>query len=196
MVPGIYQVRLTVDGQAQSQSLKVIMDPRSPATPEVLRQQLQLAQEIFAQAMEARRALAEVASVKKQLSDIEQKLDPTNQALKAAVANAQSAIAQILSDKKILSDKERTALPSGGLQDGYVELTSALRVAESGDRAVPSQAVAVYKESSQKVKEGIAQWTAFKQAKLPPLNQKLREAGVAPVAISEIEKEVQFLMSR
>ena len=41
-VPGTYQVRLTVDGKTQNQSLTVVMDPRSPATPEVLAQQLQL----------------------------------------------------------------------------------------------------------------------------------------------------------
>ena len=32
VVPGTYQLRLTVDGRTQSQSLKVTMDPRSPAT--------------------------------------------------------------------------------------------------------------------------------------------------------------------
>jgi hypothetical protein len=31
---------------------------------------------------------------------------------------------------------------------------------------------------------------------LPELNRKLREGKVAPVAISEIEQEVEFLMSR
>jgi hypothetical protein len=31
--------------------------------------------------------------------------------------------------------------------------------------------------------------------KLPELNQKLREASLAPIAISEIEQEVQFLSS-
>jgi hypothetical protein len=43
---------------------------------------------------------------------------------------------------------------AGGLQDGYTELASALHVVEGGDRAVPSQAIAVYKESSQLVKPG------------------------------------------
>jgi hypothetical protein len=31
--------------------------------------------------------------------------------------------------------------------------------------------------------------------KLPPLNEKLREASLAPIAISENEEEVQFLNS-
>jgi hypothetical protein len=61
---------------------------------------------------------------------------------------------------------------------------------------VPSQAIAVYEESSQGIQAGIAGWTSFKQTKLPPLDQKLREANLAPVAISEIEHEVEFLMSR
>jgi hypothetical protein len=61
---------------------------------------------------------------------------------------------------------------------------------------VPSQALAVYKESAQRVKGAIAEWSEFKAMKLPRLNQKLSEATLAPIAISEIEQEVQFLMSR
>ena len=194
-VPGIYQVRLTVDGKTQSQSLKVVMDPRSPATPEVLAQQLQLGQQIFAETMEARRALAEIDSVQKQLADIQQKLgqqkpEAQNAQLKSALAEAQSAIG------KILMNKEHAAEEGPGLQDAYTGLASALRVVESGDRAVPSQAIAVYKESSQQVKARIAEWAQFKQTKLAQLNQQLRKANFAPIAIAEIEREVEFLMSR
>jgi len=189
VVPGIYQVRLTVDGRTQSRFLKVIMDPRSPATPTMLEQQLQLGQKIFAEEIEARRVLAEIGSVKKKLADAEQKLGEKNQELKSALADAQTEIA------KILSNKETTQHRPAGLQDGYLELASALRVVEGGDRAVPSQATAVYKESSPQVKEGIAVWARFKQMKLPQLNQKLREATLAPIAISEIEQEAQFLSS-
>jgi photosystem II stability/assembly factor-like uncharacterized protein len=189
-IPGMYQVRLTVDGQTQSQSLKIIMDPRSPATPEILQQQLRLGQEIFAEAREARRVLAEIGSVEKQLAGIEQMVDEKHAALKPALADAQLEIAKIRSNKQI------TPQQPGGLQEGYIELTAALRVVKGGDRAVPSQAIAVYQESSQQVKEGIVQWTAFKQTKLPQLNQKLREGNLAPIAISEIEQDVEYLMSR
>ena len=80
VVPGIYQVRLTVDGKAQNQPLKVIMDPRSPATAEVLAQQLQLGQQIFGETIEARRALAEIGSIQKQLADLQPKLGTTEKA--------------------------------------------------------------------------------------------------------------------
>jgi len=186
VVPGIYEVRLTVDGQPQTQPLKVVMDPRSPATAEILQQQLQLGEQIFIETLEARRALAEITSVQKQLAGAEAKAGE-NAALKSALADAQAEISKILTNK---------GTPPGGLQDAYSELASALRAVEGGDRAVPSQAIAVYKEASERIKTGITQWSTFKQMKLPQLNQKFRERNLAPIAMSEIEREVQFSMSR
>jgi photosystem II stability/assembly factor-like uncharacterized protein len=187
-VPGTYQARLTIDGKAQTQSLKVIMDPRSPATPETLAEQLRLGRQMFGETIEARRALAEIGSVQKQLADIQQKIAMQGAQLKPALAEANSAIG------KILSNKVPGEAP--GLQDAYNGLASALRVVENGDRAVPSQAVAVYNESSSQVKARIADWTQFKQTKLAQLNQQLREANLAPIAIAEIEQQVEFLISR
>ncbi|MFZ0480620.1 MAG: hypothetical protein WAL71_15885 [Terriglobales bacterium] len=194
-VPGIYQVRLTVDGEVQSQSLTVVMDPRSPATPEVLAQQLQLGRQIFAETMEARRALAEIESVQKQLVDIQKKLgqgklDAQNGFVASALTAAQATIG------KLVINKEHAAAEGPGLQDAYTGLTSALRVVESGDRTVPSQAIAVYKESSQQAKICIAEWSQFKRRQLAELNQQLGKANLAPIAIAEIEREVEFLMSR
>jgi len=194
-VPGIYQVRLTVDGKVQTQSLKVIMDPRSPATSEVLAHQLKWGRQMFGEAIEARRALAEIASVQKHLAEVQQKLGQqkvTSQSgqLKSALAEAESAIG------KILTNKEHAADESPGLQDAYAGLASALRVVESGDRAVPSQAIAVYQESTPQVKARIAEWARFKQTRLSQLNQQLREANSAPIAIAEVERQVEFLMSR
>ena len=184
-VPGIYQVRLTVDGEIQNQPLTVIMDPRSPATPEVLAQQLQLGQQIFAEVLELRRALAEIGSVQKQLTDIQKKLaqeksETQNTQLKSAISDAQSAIG------KIVMNKEHLAEQGPGLQDVYNALVSALRVVESGDRAVPSQAIEVYRESSPQAKARLAEWIRFKQTRLAQLNQRLREAHVAPIAMADI----------
>jgi photosystem II stability/assembly factor-like uncharacterized protein len=194
VAPGIYKIRLTVDGKTQEQLLKVIMDPRSPATPEVLAQQLQLGRQIFGETVEARRAQAEIGSVQKQLADLQQKLgqqklEAQSEPLKSLLEEAQSAIG------KILMNKQHTAGEGPGLPDAYTGLASALRVVESGDRAVPSQAIAVYNESSKQVKARIAEWTQFKQTKLVQLNHQLREANLAPIAIAEIERPAEFLTS-
>ncbi len=188
--PGTYEVRLTVDGKTQTQPLKIIMDPRSPATPEILAEQLRLGRQIFGETIDARRALAEIGSVQKQLVEVQQKLTAQNAALKTALDEAQSAIG------KILTNKEHAYGEGAGLQDANTGLASALRVVENGDRAVPSQALAVYDSSSAQVKARIAEWTRFKQTRLLQLNQQLREAGLAPVAIAAIEDLVEFLVSR
>ena len=187
-VPGIYKVRLTVEGKAFEQSLKVVMDPRSPATPEVLAQQLQLGRQIFGETVVARRAQAEMASVQKQLAEAQKKSAAQSAPLKTALAEAQMEIGKILADKGA-SGGDR------GLQDAYTGLASALRAVENGDRAVPSQAIAVFNESSQQVKACIAQWGEFKKSKLAKLNQQLREANIKPVAIAEIERQAEILMS-
>jgi photosystem II stability/assembly factor-like uncharacterized protein len=179
-VPGTYQVRLTVDGKAQNQPLTVIMDPRSPATPEVLTQQFQLGKQIFDETTEPRHALAEITSVQKQLSDLQKKLDQeasTTTQIKSAITDAQSTIA------KIVTNKDHSEQQGPGLQNAYTALVAALRVVEGGDRPAPSQAVAVYTESSRALKARLAEWTRFKQTTLVELNQKLHEANLAPVAI-------------
>jgi hypothetical protein len=164
------------------------MDPRSAATAEILQQQFDLAQHIYAETLEARRVLAEISSVQKKLSDAQQKIGEHNPGPQSALAEAQSEIAKILTNK---TGSEQT-----GLQFAFTGLTSALRVVESGDRAVPAQAVELYKQSSAQIKARAADWMVFKQTKLPALNQKLTESNLAPIAISEIEQEVEDLVSR
>ncbi|MGB2665407.1 MAG: hypothetical protein WAK48_15480 [Candidatus Acidiferrum sp.] len=189
-VPGMYTVRLTVDGQPQTQPLGIFMDPRSSATAEILQQQLQLGQQIFAETLEARRILAEIDSLRKQVSELERKVSEKDSAIKSALLDVQTEISKI--------ETKPAASPGQpiDLQDAFADMASALRVVESGDRAVPSQAMAVYDESNQRVKAAVAEWNEFKTTQLPRLNQELAGAHLAPIAISEIEKEVQFLMSR
>ena len=189
-MPGVYTVRLTVDGKPQTQPLEIIMDPRSSATPRILQQQLELGQQIFAETLEARRVLAEVDSLRKQLSELEQKVSDKDSAIKSALLDAQTEISKILTKPAASPGQPRN------LQDAFADMASALRVVESGDRAVPSQAMAVYDESSHRVTAAIAEWNAFKTTQLPRLNQELAGAHLAPIAISEIEQEIQFLMSR
>ena len=185
VVPGIYQVRLTVDGKTQTQSLKVVMDPRSSATSEVLAQQLDLGLKIFGETIGARATLAEIGAVQKQLANLQQKLGQQKGArdsrLAAALSDAQSDISKTLTNKDHPDEDP-------GLQDAYTGLASALRVVESGDRAVPSQAIAVYEESSPQVKARIAQWAQFKKTRLKQLNQQLHEANLAPIAIAGSEQ--------
>jgi photosystem II stability/assembly factor-like uncharacterized protein len=185
-VPGSYQARLTVDGSTLAQPLRIVMDPRSPATASDLEQQLQLGREIFAEAVRSRQALSEAKAVQQQLSELEQRLGTDHADIKSTLSQLESEI------RKILGGSEDSTTNAAGLESASTGLASALAVVESGDRAVPSQAIALYHESSQAMKLRIADWNLFKTTQLPQLNQHLRKENIAPIVISQLPEEEEL----
>ena len=184
VIPGTYEVRLTVDGKVENQPLRVTMDPRSPATPAILKQQLETSLKIFGESMEARRALAEMTSVQKKLAEAQDKAGQ-NPALKDALKAAQDEVGKMLTNKG----------DTPGLQEASSDLASALRVVQSGDRAVPSQAIELYQEASAHTKTRLKEWAGFKQNALPRLNDQLKQANLEPIAVAKIECEAQEALS-
>ncbi len=177
IIPGKYQVRLSADGQTRTQSLQVVMDPRSPAASEVLEKQFELSQRIYGEAIVGFQTLGEIKSVQKQLAGIQKTVSQSGD-LRSALADAQSVLSRIVVRNEVGSEHDL------GLQEGYRNLASALRVVEGGDRATPEGALAVYKESSEQVKARIREWSAFKQTTLPALNDLLRNASLPAIAVA------------
>jgi photosystem II stability/assembly factor-like uncharacterized protein len=173
--PGTYRLRLTADGESKTQSLKVVMDPRSPATPEVLAKQFETGRQIYDEAMVAYRTLIELKSVQKQLADLQARPAAQDADIKSHLADAKAAIDEIIADK--------THVERPGLQDAYRNMTSTLRVVEGGDRPAPAQALTVYRESSEQIKARAGEWTAFKKTTIPALNQRLRQAGLLAITV-------------
>ena len=162
--------------------LTVVMDPRISATTGELKENFTTTYKIFTDSLEARRALAEIGSVKGQLTK--------NPSAKPALT-AQA--------KTLLADIEAIASgsPQGiGLDQANTELTAALNAAESSDRAIPSQALEVYAEASAASSARVKEWSALKQGPLAKYNQQLKAADRAPIAISAIEREVYTLMTQ
>jgi photosystem II stability/assembly factor-like uncharacterized protein len=189
VIPGNYEARLSVDGKTSTQPLKITMDPRSPATPQELEQQFTLGRQIYEETLQSRKALAEINSVQKELSDVQSKISADHGELKASVTEA---VAEM---QKILSGAEASG-GAMGLEKANTGLAAALRTVESGDRTVPAQALEIHRVSGQAMKLRLADWNKFKATRLPHLNQQLEQANLAPIAISQIEKAIEFLMSR
>ncbi len=190
VVPGTYQVKLTVDGQNFTAPLKVEMDPRSTATPAELDEQLHLGLQIFGAVRNSRKALAEIAAVKKRLAELKSQLAGKSPEILAKITSLEAAVAKI--EK---GDKPAPGMIAG-LESANTGLSSALRVVEGGNRTVPSQAVALYHEADQAATVAIAAWTELKSTELVKLNQALLKAGGGTVQISEIELELEYWMSQ
>ena len=164
------------------------MDPRSQATSADLNEQQRLGLEIFFELRTARKALAEIGAVKKQLIDAKSQLTEKNPELLTQVASIEKAITAI---KK----PGQSPIPAMGLEAASTGLASALRVVEGGDRTVPSQAIELYHQSDEASKAGMAAWTNLKSTQLVELNNALQKAGVKAIQISEIQAEAGNPMS-
>src|ERR1039458_5658390 len=178
VIPGTYQVKLTVDGKPFTQDLKVEMDPRAKVTAGELEEQLRFGLEVFGEVHRARRTLAEIGAIKKRLAEMKQQLAGKNRGLQARLTGLETTIASI----------EKGSKSSMGLESASAGLSSALRVVESSDRTIPSQAIELYREADDGAKRRTAEWTQLKGKELVDLNHALVHAGVGAIQISQIEK--------
>ena len=186
IAPGTYTVELEADEKkSPPETLVIVKDPRSPASQAELEEQFKSSYTIFLDSLSARGALAEIGSVKEQLAK-----------LIASEANSETADDCRRLTTTIDALVEGTGGGPLGLDAANQELTSALSVAESADRATPAQALQVYAEAKTASAQRTGEWSAFKKGPLETLNQKLRAKGLAPVAIAEIERDVYYLMTR
>jgi photosystem II stability/assembly factor-like uncharacterized protein len=182
--PGAYTVVLQVDGQTVSTvPLVLIKDPRSAASPEQFADQFATGVRIFNDSLACRRALAEIASVRERLTQ--------SLAAPGGVAHRSAASTKELQER--LSDLIEG---STGLETANTELTSALNVVESSDRPAPAQALAVYELARTASHARLEQWTKLKAGPLAKLDRQWQSDGIAPLGVREIEREVDYLMTR
>jgi hypothetical protein len=186
--PGVYNVRLTVDGKSFTQPLTVKVDPRSSASVAVLNEQYRQGKEIFQETLKSRGTLAEIDSVLSELIDL--KSLAQHPAVSAQVADLQARMQHLL-------DGEREKLPEiTGLAGANGGLDGVLNAVEGGDREVPSQVLTLYQQSRLEAEKQIAAWAEVKRSLLAAVNTALRQAGLAPISISEIEAQVEDLKAR
>lgn len=185
--PGTYNVQLTVDGKSFTKPLTVTMDPRSSASISLLNEQFRLSKEILEQSLKSRTALAEVDSVQSELAALKPEQKAEHPALLAQVADFEALM------RRILAGDGKKGFDIDGLMGANSGLDAALNAVEGGDRTVPPQVLTLYQQSRREAGVQIAAWDAAKKTRLSALNDALQEAGLAPVAISEIEEEVEVL---
>ena len=188
IIPGTYQVKLTVDGATFEAPLEVQMDPRSKATAAELEQQQNLGLEVFQQVRGGRKALAEMNAVKADLDRLAQQLNSKPE-LQAESKKIVRAIEAIQKGSKPAPDAMGLEAASSGLQ-------SVLRVVEGGDRTTPQQAIELYGVAQKAAHARIGEWTALKAGGLAEFNHALEKAGLHFVDVSSIEAETGELRAR
>ncbi len=179
-LPGVYTLRLTVDGRSVSQPVTVRPDPRAPASIEALRAQhdlqVRIADALAATAEGRREALALRALVA-------QAAGPNAAADVAAAAATFGARVDTTAgtlDRGRSRGPER-ATPRPDFVSLNAAFTAQLNAQDLGDLAPTPAALAAYGRSCQELRAVIAGWTRLSTTALGEVNAALAARGGAPV---------------
>jgi hypothetical protein len=156
-LPGTYQVRLTVAGQHFTQPLKVVLDPRSTATPADLAKQFDLAMKTSDELKRAAEAIQQIGTLRRRLADAKIKASG-NAALLASIASV---------------DADAAKIAGPGLNAIRSQLNAVMNVVDSADRTPPAQAYALFEQASRDLAAQLAAWNSLQSGKLSELNRSL-----------------------
>jgi hypothetical protein len=152
VLPGMYQVRLTVGGRAYSQPVRVVPDPRSAASPADLASRLDLGLKACRASEQTAEAVAQLRATRTRLNGL--KLNASSNASAPALLREISSL-----------DPELEQIMNG-VSRANSDLRAVLGVAESADRRPPAQAWALFNQAGEELAAQLAKWNEVKP-KLP-----------------------------
>jgi hypothetical protein len=187
-MPGDYSVRLTVDGKASAQPLRVVMDPRVKTPAVGLAEQFRLSKEMYDGTLRAYAALDRLRGVREQVK---------------AIQNPPAAVAAALAD----FDKTAAALegeagggfggPPAAAQESLnsvaFSLRSVMSLLQGADVAPTTQGVAAAQDRAKALAEVMARWDALRGETLAGVNALLKQAGLPAIVVKapvgKVERE-------
>jgi hypothetical protein len=159
VLPGDYQVRLTVGGQTYTQALRVELDPRVHLPDSALIGQLGLALEIWNTMAEQQALSGDVRGLGTKLREVAHRnLDRAGRTRLTTLDQLSDSIAR-------------------GVRAVSGELASLETVVESADRAPTQQARDVFAELRGRLGRAKERWQRALTSDLPELNAELRRQG-------------------
>ena len=180
VLPGKYQVKLTVGSQVYTQELEIRMDPRVKISPEDLRLHFELDRKIADALHRDYEALQQVRSLRAQLKSLS-----AHAAIAKAAAELEAKAAAIEGEEggygtRYLSTPEGRSLSR--LNSGFGAVVSAL---DTADDAPTTQQVAMFGELDKALEEQLSAWAQLKSKDIPALNEELKKAGQPPIDLQK-----------
>ncbi len=189
VVPGRYQVRLTVDGTAQTQDFEIEMNPRAVdqgVTVADLRQRRDLAERIRNRVTEANEAVLHMRQIKDQVDDRLSKNDNGElQSLGGTVKERLSDVESEIYQVKNRSNQDPLNYPIR-LNN---KLAALLNLVEGSYHKPTDQSYQVFDELSSKLGTELDQMNLVVTQDLARLNELLRQLGLDPIDTERLISE-------
>ncbi|MFL6786317.1 MAG: VPS10 domain-containing protein [Sphingomicrobium sp.] len=178
-LPGQYQVRLTVDGQAQLQPAEIRLDPRVKGVTQAdLQKRFDLASRIDQKVSQANDAVLLIRGIRSQIdATLKKTSDPAVRAAAEQLGQRLAAIEGRIYQVQNRSSQDPLNFPIM-LNNKLAALAA---VVEEGESAPTEQSYAVFADLSARLDRELSGLDQLLAADLPPLNAKLSASHLPPI---------------
>ena len=184
VLPGDYQVKLTVGGKSQTAPLHVVIDPRSKGAEETLPKQFALAMQVRDRITELHTAVNEIRGLKKQIADFHQRFG-AEEKLKPALAAADdltkkaSSVEEQLIQVNMKGSEGNLAFPNM-LNEAFDTFS---HVIEAADTAPTQPQNDVYKLLAGRLETELKKWDAIKTQDVPAVSDLIKKADLPALTV-------------
>jgi hypothetical protein len=188
--PGTYQVRVTADGQTQTQAFAIKREPHllADVTDADLQKQFDLAMKIRDKTSQANEAVLLVRGIKPQIQDRKGKLDsragPTAKALDELDTSLTAVEVEVYQVKN-QSSQDPLNYPIK-LNNKIAALQG---VVENGDMPPTDQSLDIYQMLSGRLEAELSKLDTAMKTKLPQVNRMLQKQKLPPIKAEPLKPE-------
>jgi len=190
VVPGTYEIKLTVSGKSETAKLEVTKDPRVSASQADLEKQEELALRIRDRVTAGHEAVNQIRSVRSQIDALKKRLSADASA--KPVLDAAEALTKKMNavEEKIIQPKSKSGEDPLNypiqVADQFVALQETV---ESADTAPTAAAVTVYEELNKRLEVQLAAWHEIQSKDLAALNTEIQKAKIPAIAPAAEKQE-------
>ena len=189
VLPGKYQVRLTVNGKESVEPVEVVMDPRVKTSVADLQKQFDLMLKMRDRQDEMNKAILAMRDLRGQLSTLEKRLNGGD--TKQVETNKGLAEQSVALRKKLTAIEHELINPEATASEDELhyptklnsKLGSLHQAVDSADAAPTEGEVQVFAELDKQLEAQLEKWKEVSSTDVPALNTALSKASVPVVAV-------------
>lgn len=183
VVPGTYEIKLTVGGKTETAKVEITKDPRVSATQADLEKQEELAKRISERVGAGDDAVNQIRSVRGQLDALKKRLsaDPSAK----PVLDAADALTKKMNavEEKITQPKSKSGEDPLNFPIQVADQLAALQeTVESADTAPTAASTTVFEELNKRLEVQLAAWHEIQSKDLAELNAEIQKAKIPTIA--------------
>ncbi len=182
VVPGTYQVKLTVDGQTMTENFEIKPDPRLATSTADYAKQLDLSLRIRDKLSETHNAIIQIRDVKKQIDDLVKRVGPQSR----PIADAGNALTRKLTDveEALYQTKNQSSQDPLNFPIRLNNKLAALMGVVARSETPPNdQSIEVYNELSGEIDAQLQKLSQIMKIDVPAFNQLVKEQNIPAIVV-------------